>query len=128
MPPKERGGSFELACYPCYTYPCMCPSQCDFSVYIFELRSGLADLTPNTTATAEGPSVGTQRAVSKASRRDAHPSVSFYGCTVVYARPCYLLLSIAYFFLHSVVNKVQSNLLPKCSFLFLNSQGTVSQC
>ena len=31
--------------------------------------------------------------------------------------PSYLLLIITYFFLHSVVNKVQTNLLSKCIFL-----------
>lgn len=41
MSPTERGGSFELALS---MLPCMCPFQCNFSVYIFELRSRLADL------------------------------------------------------------------------------------
>lgn len=44
--------------------------------------------------------------------------------------PSYLLLIITYFFLHSVVNKVQTNLLSKCIFLsvFLSSfRGNVDK-
>lgn len=41
--------------------------------------------------------------------------------------PCYLLLLITYFFLHSIVNKVQSNLLPSVASSFSASpKGTLS--
>lgn len=57
------------------------------------------------------------------------PPCRFCGCTVEGTHPCYLLLLITYFFLHSVVNKVQSNLLPKRSFLFLSQpRGNAGQC
>lgn len=59
----------------------------------------------------------------------SHPPMSFCS-RFVFFFPSYLLLIITYFFLHSVVNKVQTNLLSKCIFLslFLSSfQGNVDK-
>lgn len=113
-------------------------SSVTFRVYIscWDLDQ-LHMLSQNTTATAEGPSFGTHSVIDyKQSKQELILTHAILLChfmaVLCFFFPSYLLLLITYFFLHSVVNKLQSNLLSKCSFLlalFLShSQGNVGNC
>lgn len=92
-----------------------------FLVFTFQAGILICEMGRHTTATAEGPKFEVHSVtVYRQSKQKVTLTYAILLChfmAVLCFPPSYLLLLITYFFLPSVVNKVQSNLLSKCGFL-----------
>lgn len=101
--------------------PLLCHFKCHFLVFAFQAGILIRSMGRYTTATAEGPRFGVHSVtVYKQSKQKltlTHAILLCHFMAVLCFPPSYLLLLITSFFLPSIVNKIQSNLLSKCGFL-----------